>query len=255
MLAKLTKQLFAFLPRQLGNGDGVAGVDVERLPPGSRIATHQRVDDIRVEDAPAVGQLWLGRVAIPERLVVLGKAVHRMQVLDAPAKLRPQRVIGLVHVGEQRVGPFRRALDAIKQRADRWIWQERLIGVPQPPDAWIADRPAVLLDVADDVDLGPAGHLILLLRHLLQRAEPAAEADVRLWIEHLAPEQQNAVLVERVAQRRDGGVAYGGRRVKTDHLDSHGAAQRPQSSSRIGEVLFGKIDRHFLCSRSLGGTR
>ena len=81
--------------------------------------------------------------------------MHRAQVLDPPPQLRRQRLVRRVHVGEQSGRSFFGTRDAVEQRADRRMRQERLVGVPQPADARIADRPAVRVDVADDVDRAP----------------------------------------------------------------------------------------------------
>ena len=90
--------------------------------------------------------------------------------------------------------------------------------MPQAADTGIAHRAAVLDDIADDVDERFAWHLILLLRHFLQRPEAAAEGDLSVRLQMLIPEQEYPVRIQQRAQGGDRRVGHGTGRIEADDL-------------------------------------
>ena len=101
-----------------GKAHGMAAVDVERLAPGFGVGAHHRV--LGLVDRTGIGAR---RVAQPVLAgiagVCLGRGIDRREPVKPAPQARRQRLVGPVHIGEDRVAAIGRDLARQQHRAHR----------------------------------------------------------------------------------------------------------------------------------------
>ncbi|MEA3220990.1 MAG: hypothetical protein OZX49_02105 [Immundisolibacter sp.] len=109
----------------------VAAVDIQQLAAGFRMRAHHRVHGAERgaggEPGAAFGQAILARLGD----IGLGRAVDGAQTVQHPAQTVRQRLVGQVHVGEQRVAPDRRQLARQQHGGDGRRFQIGRVRVPE----------------------------------------------------------------------------------------------------------------------------
>ena len=140
-------------------------------------------------------------------------------------------VVGRELAGEEGVAASGRDLDAVEDRAEVGLGEERHVGVPAAAEV----HPVVGL--GDDVDdLGVLG-VGLDVGVRPEIAEAATERDLRRRREVLVAEEEDLVLAERVAQVGDRAVVEVGRQVEAADLGAQDAAHREHVERRHGSTL------------------
>jgi hypothetical protein len=146
VLDELGDQRLAFGLRQSLDAHDVGGVGIERLAAGFLVGAHDRMHGGRQQAILGLEQFVAATAA--SAIDVLG-----LQPVDARLEPLGQRVVGLVHAGEQRVAAVRRDGDGVELRALADLLVPRRIGVPAA--AAVVDR---LVDLAIGLARADAHH-------------------------------------------------------------------------------------------------
>ena len=154
--------------------------------------------------------------------------MHRVEVAQHPPHALGQRVIGVVHVGEQRVAAMVRHLARIEHGAQRRLLEEAEVRMP---------------GIAEGADVALVGFLqhgddVRILVHVLdvgraaERAEPAREGEMLLRRQALVMEEQHQPIVKGALdlRRRSRRRAAG----RGPRPECRRQARRPSAGPRCG---------------------
>src|ERR1700730_2374522 len=180
--------------------NGECPVDKQRLAAGLGMASYDRVLDLSLGGVAAPNfhrALALGEIVRP-RTVGATRAMHRGQISEHPLHALGQRVVGQVHVGEQRIAAEGGNFASIEDRAQRRLFE---IGHVRVPGAAKVAAGFVLLfpDLEDFRVIRHCGNKVMDV----EIAKTAAECQMLFRSEVLVAEKYHLMVEEGPADFRD----------------------------------------------------
>ncbi|MHC2381790.1 hypothetical protein ACVIHA_006188 [Bradyrhizobium liaoningense] len=185
VLVEISQHRIALVARDAVDVAGEAAVDVERLPARDRMRAHDGMLGMRIRGT--VGHAVIGVESAIDRFAI----VQRGEPVEIGLHAVRQRLIGRVHVGEQRVAAAWRALPDVKDRAHRRLEIAGHVGMP----ALAIGARRILVGV----DLHQRRIVVLVRRGRMdmQFAELAAEGEMLLRRDVLIAEEDHEVFGKR----------------------------------------------------------
>ena len=223
---KIAEQRRALLDRHVLEAQRVPAIGVERLAAGLGMRAHHRMlGDILL---PRVGLRAVAHAVLARlRDVGLGGGIHHDEPVEhAPHAVR-QRLVGAIHVGEQRIAAARRRFARDQHGRHRRALEIGRVGVPQT-----AEIDLLVLELDHRRDLRKA--LETLHERIFDRlAEAACGVQELRGRQRLLAKEDDEVLQPRGADGRDGVVAEIVSKVDADDLGPQRAGERPDVE-RVG---------------------
>jgi hypothetical protein len=184
VLVEIGQHGVALVARDADDETGEATVDVKRLPARHRVRAHHRVLSTRI--LHPVGDAVIG----VEPAVGLLAVMQRGEPVEIGFHPVRERLVGRVHVGEQRVAAARRALPDVEDRSHRRLDVAGHVGVP----ALAIGARGILVGI----DLHQRRVALVGRRRMhMQFAELAAEGEMLVGADVLVAKEDHEIFGER----------------------------------------------------------
>src|SRR5690349_3072511 len=229
VLVEVVQDAVALVARHADQVAGEAAIHIERLLARHRMSAHHRMDRARIllllGDAEILVEAAIDRCAVMERRQAVEIGLHAVR----------QRLVGGVHVGEQRIAALGRTGLDVEDGAHRRFLVAAHVGVP----ALAIGARAVLVGV-DDHQLRPA-FFVRCGGMDVQVTEQPAERHVLVERDVLVAEEDDAVLGERAVHLVLLAVGEWLRQVDAAQLRANHRRQLVDGDGLIGRALVGDV--------------